>query len=1393
MAKLNKLGVENSLWNNIRANKGSGKAPTKEMLKQERKINAKYEEGGTTFIKDNRSIRKTTGKAINPNRDLKTKNYSKETIENLAQSAINNKLNPYTTIAQGLVETGLDAGGEENIGHTLYTDPKLNRGTTQYEDMVYNIKEGNKRALNKGKKSEADIIQGYNGYGKLYPSTEASFHGGKSKAFYGVPIPKNGLDMNTNPLYGKEVMDIRDNVLAKNKSFTNLVNQFQGPTAPISHPKNSFANSISEATRKKITSGRSYNDINNTISAEDRMHLNFLPKLAKGGVVKENKYNKNKPTYKPRFPGKLETNQVDDTYVAPSVSDMRSAVQKKLDYKNYKDNQKLGKSVQNIAVQTTLDQVDIPYKNKNIPIGTMINAANDASSIPSFSNPWIGRLNTSLNTIKSKVPVMGDLAVNTLQEGLQRGDEEYATNDFKAKKYLKEKGIDSKNTGYIKPFAKGGKVPVSAGGEKHLVYRKLSPTGNGEGVKGHIMVNHPTMDKGKWDTIDLTDVADVNTVNQGIAATKKWHAENPEYGMGGYAMYGNGGVNNPGFKALPENIQKKILAKMAMGGKLGYNEYVPEFVSKEPSPLPRFNKGGSWNGTDASGKAIKTNFAGSTAGENVVTGAGIAGAAVPMLTSFIPDDRITDSEGNEVGYKEDMGKSILNSAAQGASMGAVAGPWGVAIGAGVGAIYGGVTNSMNNDAVDKAQQQANMRIQNRNISNSVLTNKGMYSTNTSNNDQMIAARGGTVINEDMGNPNAELELNETFRDPMTGETGMVNGPSHDDGGIEMSLAEGTQIWSDRLKHNGRTFASLTKPIINKIAVLEKGTEDNPNSRFKQNSIKLLNAQLDFFFDIQESNKQQDEMKRTLKKQEGGVVDDMGNYHYANGGIYIKPENRGKFTAYKERTGNTTEEALHSPDPHVRQMANFAKNAAGWKHAMGGMVQYDGGGTKDNIGINDGQGRTVVGQINPFTGKPYTVADASNSNFISRGFMDRSPFTKLGPVSYVGNEGNTLLYGKQRPTSFGKPDAPRTMGPMNRPQGYQEPIANQMGPMNRPAGYVDPIQPMQTVENMPAGYDPNAALKRSIKPYYNNADNNYDAAPPVEPQTEEMFKGTMPVDMNGLRNAQGEYENLVKLRAAQGEYENQPFTPDIVETAPRSINQSKVRRNNTGELIQAGALAGSTFAQLNNINRQAAPGIRPDVRLTGAIPNPRYVDLSAERGAINRSALGAMGDAQRGFGNSATAQAFKNKARINQLEGLGKSFSNQEIANADIGNKFAGMRGDAAMKEAMMNNEIANTNLENKYQFNQNRMANQNAAIGTLGHGVGDIGRNRTNFSNDMEKANVLSNQYESSVLADTYKRNPQLLEDAWNSGQISKNAYDKYKTQPQAKYGGTIKKRSLKY
>lgn len=54
-------------------------------------------------------------------------------------------------------------------------------------------------------------------------------------------------------------------------------------------------------------------------------------------------------------------------------------------------------------------------------------------------------------------------------------------------------------------------------------------------------------------------------------------------------------------------------------------------------------------------------------------------------------------------------------------------------------------------------------------------------------------------------------------------------------------------------------------------------------------------------------------------------------------INIKKSHRGRFTAYKKRTGKTTEEALHSKNAHVRAMARFAKAARKWKHEDGGLL------------------------------------------------------------------------------------------------------------------------------------------------------------------------------------------------------------------------------------------------------------------------------------------------------------------------------------------------------------------------------------------------------------------------------------------------------------------------
>lgn len=58
----------------------------------------------------------------------------------------------------------------------------------------------------------------------------------------------------------------------------------------------------------------------------------------------------------------------------------------------------------------------------------------------------------------------------------------------------------------------------------------------------------------------------------------------------------------------------------------------------------------------------------------------------------------------------------------------------------------------------------------------------------------------------------------------------------------------------------------------------------------------------------------------------------------NGGkIHIKPENRGKFTALKERTGHSASWFKEHGTPSQKKMATFALNARKWKHSDGGLM------------------------------------------------------------------------------------------------------------------------------------------------------------------------------------------------------------------------------------------------------------------------------------------------------------------------------------------------------------------------------------------------------------------------------------------------------------------------
>jgi hypothetical protein len=760
----------------------------------------------------------------------------------------------------------------------------------------------------------------------------------------------------------------------------------------------------------------------------------------------------------------------------------------------------------------------------------------------------------------------------------------------------------------------------------------------------------------------------------------------------------------------------------------------------------------------------------------VATGAGItdyagyAQMALPLAKMLMPDQQVKDDRGNVVGNKMDTGYAVGSKALDWGSKGLqYGGPAGaIALGT-AGAIKGYLDNDENNRKIDKETRLANNSYYNEDTSKAFNTNTGNFTQRRSTNTNMTFAAGGQVVDEDMGNPNAELELNETFRDPMTGEAGMVDGPSHDDGGIEMSLAEGTQIWSDRLKHNGKTFASLTKPIINKIANIEKGLDTNPNSRFKQNSIKLLNAQLDFFFNVQESDKQQDEMKRTLKKQEGGVVDDMGNYHYANGGIYIKPENRNMMS-------------------------------------MGGMMKYEEGG-----GIS-------IGQINPTTGRAYTIEDVQaynqgetirphvpgqlsgdtytggNMNFgqANRNFALNNSSGEYGPLNNqsfnqtIKREPANIpetIQGRQLPNySFNQPinrtivPTPETIQERQLP-AFADAFASRP-PVNNAPVYSGNNDPFRKMSNQ---YDPNIVNASKVnttpvyQPYNSGATTpggmiNFNRGLP-EPKLPQVYNSTPYIQKRGNQNPyKGTDITGNKTVGSNGE----------VTTASTPISKMDEFRNridsyrNRGKIGQGVTAAMSNITQADRLKGLARPDKISNVNYLSSMTGPDLVNYGNQRNTIEQGASAVVDKAGRYLGNSGSIMATVNAANLAKQQQLGESYQGQENANAAIMNQALAQKNQASIAQAERNSAIEQENYANKYGYDAMIASGLNANDAITASQMGKMFGNDVNFGNDLERARILGNKYAGKVLNSTddntsAENNSQLVESRFG-GTIGKYA-----------------------
>jgi hypothetical protein len=232
------------------------------------------EEHSMYDIKDQRKIRATTNKPINPNKDLVTGKYDKKRIDSVIQAAIRYNQNPYTMVALGLAESGYK---EDNIGQIL--------GGATYGDEAGDLV---RHYVEKAKGlNEIEGLTKYNGTGKVGGGADGE-RGNQNKQMYGVPIPKGGLDMGKTKLYSKNVLDLRDNVISKNDEINKAVERYKKEWNPFeSEFKNNIHNQTTAEKLIDMSKGLPVNFQQGGGNYTDNEQA-FLSELQQGNVVKDN-------------------------------------------------------------------------------------------------------------------------------------------------------------------------------------------------------------------------------------------------------------------------------------------------------------------------------------------------------------------------------------------------------------------------------------------------------------------------------------------------------------------------------------------------------------------------------------------------------------------------------------------------------------------------------------------------------------------------------------------------------------------------------------------------------------------------------------------------------------------------------------------------------------------------------------------------------------------------------------------------------------------------------------------------------------------------------------------------------------------------------------------------
>lgn len=262
-------------------------------------------------IKDIRKNDFITGHPISEKNNL-SYSVSPKMISRIIKSAKENGVDPYTALAVAYQESGIKSDPNNGINLFGALGHGFDRDNDPVELGIKMLKDKLNYGKRLGKKTESEILQAYNGYGKLKYDEKNTSHHAPPKQMYGLDI-SHGIDFAKNPIYGKRVIDIRDNILKKNPEIAKMVEGHSKKEVNDKHqlgtgpPDIGIDTEEGEGPNKKIEPPKGYNPLTIIQRKNWNDFLDYLQKEGIGGSKELdkrdqtlglnylNKYNKENP------------------------------------------------------------------------------------------------------------------------------------------------------------------------------------------------------------------------------------------------------------------------------------------------------------------------------------------------------------------------------------------------------------------------------------------------------------------------------------------------------------------------------------------------------------------------------------------------------------------------------------------------------------------------------------------------------------------------------------------------------------------------------------------------------------------------------------------------------------------------------------------------------------------------------------------------------------------------------------------------------------------------------------------------------------------------------------------------------------------------------------------